>query len=59
MSIGSDEVEAAVHTMVTAHAPCHPGLLVQVVFKLCIYVAENGLPAGGEEGRQLNSAQLA
>lgn len=51
MSIGSDEVQAAVHTMVTAHAPCHPGLLVQIIFKLRIYVVENGLPAGEEGGR--------
>ena len=51
MSVGSDEVQAAVHAMVTAHAPCHPGFLVQIVLKLRIYVVENGLPAGEEGGR--------
>ena len=46
MSIGSDEVETAVYAVITAHAPCDPGLLVEVVFKLGIYVIQNGLPAG-------------
>lgn len=45
MSIGSDKVEAAVHAVVAAHASCHSGLLVEVVFKLGIYVVQNGLPA--------------
>ena len=46
MSVGSDEVEATVHAMVAAHASRYSGLLVEVVLKLCIYVVENGLPAG-------------
>lgn len=52
MSVGPDKVETAVHTTVAAHAPCHSGLLVEVVLKLGIYVAQNGLPAGVGSARE-------
>lgn len=58
MSVGPDEVKAAVHAMVAAHASCYSRLLVEVVLKLCIYVVENGLPAGVQRGGRRGGGEL-
>lgn len=45
MSWGSNEVQTAVDSAVRHLAPVHPGLRVQVVFKLAVYVVNDRLPA--------------
>lgn len=45
MSWGSDEVQTAVNSAVGHLASVHPGLWVQVVLKLAVYVVNDRLPA--------------
>lgn len=53
MSRRSNEVQAAVNSAVGHLAPVHPGLRVQVVFKLAVDVVDDRLPAAGHTPQAL------
>lgn len=38
--------------------PVHPGLCVQVVFKLAVYVVDDGLPAARQQSQVGNGGRL-